>query len=176
MNDFLHSRCFNPAVAPIELQKIRTLGTGSHCANSVNTLLEYYSSSQPRCEIQSLPFSCVVNYNHVRKPHDVRKFRVGVRNIIEFGLGDRCAIIKGALVDLFPFVGRWDSKERSKRVHCKTFEIGTVWLLPFAKVLQFLDETLELLAPRGKIVVRVEDGHLPPNYHSRMPKLVWIAK
>lgn len=115
-------------------------GTGAHCVNSMNVLLEY-TNSQPRSETQSLAFSCVADYNgaslwvhwrelgedgrfmmseldyfRFKKPHDIRGFRARVRNIIEFGLGDRLATIKGALMDLFPQIERWEDEDRSSRI------------------------------------------------------------
>ncbi len=115
-------------------------GTGAHCVNSMNLLLEY-TNSQPRSEIHSLAFTSVADYNgaslwvhwrelgedgrfmmseldyfRFKKPHDIRQFRANVRNIIEFGLGNRLATIKGALIELFPQIERWEDEDRSGRI------------------------------------------------------------
>ncbi|KAF7502366.1 hypothetical protein GJ744_005987 [Endocarpon pusillum] len=115
-------------------------GTGAHCVNSMNLLLEY-TNSQPRSETQSLAFTSVADYNgaslwihwrelgedgrfmmseidyfRFKRPDDIRGFRAKVRNIIEFGLGDRLDTIKGALMELFPQVERWEDEDRSGRV------------------------------------------------------------
>jgi hypothetical protein len=51
-----------------------------------------------------------------QKPNDLRSFRSGVRNIVEYGLGDRLATVKLALTDLLPEIERWQSEERSQKV------------------------------------------------------------
>ena len=51
-----------------------------------------------------------------QKPNDLRSFRSGVRNIVEYGLGDRLTTVKLALMDLFPQIQRWQSEERSKKI------------------------------------------------------------
>lgn len=50
-----------------------------------------------------------------QKPNDFRSFRSGLRNIVEYSLGDRLTAVKLALMDLFPEIGRWESEERAKR-------------------------------------------------------------
>ena len=102
--------------------------TGSHCVSSITTLLEYCGQHDlPKHEIQSLAFSCVADYEgaalwvhwrergndgrflmseldyfRFQKPDNVRSFRAGVRNIIDYGLGDRLTMVKQALMDLLP--------------------------------------------------------------------------
>ncbi len=74
-------------------------GTGAHCVNSMNLLLEY-ANGQPTSETQSLAFTSVADYNgaslwvhwrelgedsrfmmskidyfRFKKPHDIREFR-----------------------------------------------------------------------------------------------------
>lgn len=56
-----------------------------------------------------------------RKPHDVRAFRAGVRNIVESSLNDRLTIIKGALMDLLPEIANWEDEDNIELCQTKIY-------------------------------------------------------
>jgi hypothetical protein len=57
-----------------------------------------------------------LNSFRFQTPNDLRSFRSGVRNIVEYGLGDCLTTVKLALMDLFPEIKCWQSEERSKKI------------------------------------------------------------
>ena len=112
-------------------------GTGSHCVNSIETLLSYTRTREQRQITDSVAFSCVVDshdaslwvhwrehgngshyvsseidFYHFHRPQDIRHFRSSVRNIIDFGLDERLPMIKSALFDLIPQLPIWDEEDK----------------------------------------------------------------
>ncbi len=116
-------------------------GTGSHCVNSIETLLNYTRSQElQRKVIDSVTFSCVVDADFgslwvhwqdsgkdnspprfvssevdsysFKKLKDLCKFRASVRNIIDYGTDKRLSMIKEALADIRPLVPKWDVEDK----------------------------------------------------------------
>jgi hypothetical protein len=120
-------------------------GTGTHCVNSIGTLLKY--TREPgvqRKAIDSLAFSCVADADFgslwvhwqglgtdngpprflssevdsfsFKKLKDLRQFRACVRNIIEYGINERLAMIKEALGGCLRMIPDWDAEEKMAKV------------------------------------------------------------
>ena len=108
-------------------------GSGSHCVNSIETLMNYTRGKEQHKMVESVAFSCVADtyfasiwvhwYEHednprfvsseidsyrLKKPEDLSKFRSSVRNIIEYGIEERLTTIKDALRDLLRQVPQWE--------------------------------------------------------------------
>jgi len=116
-------------------------GSGAHCVNSIQTLLNYTRDKEQRM-LDSLAFSCVADINsaslwvhwyqvgdsprfissevdsyHWKKPDDLRRLRSGIRNIIDWGVDRRLKTIKEALNDILPSeVSQWDLEDRAARL------------------------------------------------------------
>jgi len=125
-------------------------GTGSHCVNSIETLMSYTTNTDERQITDSIAFSCVVDshnaslwvhwredgddprfvssevgYYHFHRPRDIREFRAGVKNIIDYGLSERLTMIKNALFDILPQIPRWDAENKAAKVR-RSSQIDTV--------------------------------------------------
>ena len=115
-------------------------GTGSHCVNSIETLLNNVRSSDDRNPTDSVAFSCIVDsddaslwvhwrqlgdrprftsseigHYHLHRKNEVQDLRSSVRNIIDFGLEKRLPMIKDALYKLIPQLPRWDEEVKALR-------------------------------------------------------------
>ncbi|MCJ1482300.1 hypothetical protein MMC06_002463 [Schaereria dolodes] len=115
-------------------------GTGAHCVNSIETLLNYTKTTEQRQITDSLAFSCVadshnaalwvhwredgvdprfvsseIGYYHFHRPSDIRKFRSSVKNIIDYGLNERLLMIQNALSDILPQIPDWDAEDKAKK-------------------------------------------------------------
>ena len=60
--------------------------------------------------------SSEVGFYHFHRPSDVRDFRASVKNIIDYGLGERLSMIKRALAELLPELPRWDAEDMAATV------------------------------------------------------------
>lgn len=50
---------------------------------------------------------------HFHRPRDIREFRSGVKNIIDYGLNERLAMIKSALLEVLPLIPTWDAEDKA---------------------------------------------------------------
>ncbi|KAL9121622.1 MAG: hypothetical protein Q9187_001814 [Circinaria calcarea] len=122
--------------------------TGSHCVNSIETLLNYTRGKEGREMTDSVAFSCVADANFAslwvhwqdsgnitrfmssemasycfKRPNDLRAFRSSVRNIIDHGIDERLVMVKDALCNILPQVLLWDQVDRAAKVRrrsCQT--------------------------------------------------------
>lgn len=122
-------------------------GSGSHCVNSIQSLMNYTRGNKRRAMIDSVVFSCVadagfasiwvhwqgvgddprfvsseVESYRLKRPEDLSKFRSSVRNIIEYGIDERLTTIKNALHDLLPQLLPWDKEDRDAKTR-RSFQI-----------------------------------------------------
>ncbi|MCJ1250674.1 hypothetical protein MMC30_007902 [Trapelia coarctata] len=114
-------------------------GTGTHCVNSVETLMNFTKTADKLELTKSMMFSCVaqatnaaiwvhwqqvgpdgrfvsspIEQYHFHKPLDMNKFRGAIRNIIDDGLKQRHPNIAKALNELIPELSKWDKEDAEK--------------------------------------------------------------
>ena len=119
-------------------------GSGAHCVNSVETLLEYISKERPKERaVNSMVFSCVADGQHgtiwvhwqecrtggrptyvstelcdytwKHNPEDMLNFRRAVRNIIDHGVDTRLPMLKKALTSLIEIFPTWRAADKLAR-------------------------------------------------------------
>ena len=60
--------------------------------------------------------SSEIGYYHFHRPSDIREFRSSIKNIIDYRLSERLAIIKDALLHLLLQVPYWDAEDKAAKV------------------------------------------------------------
>ena len=122
----------------------QSAGSGAHCVNSVETLLDYISTERPKERtIHSMVFSCVADGQHgtiwvhwqecrsagksiyvstelqdYTWKHDAKMmldFRKAIRNVIDHGVEDRLPRIKEALTSLVDSLPVWNTADKLAR-------------------------------------------------------------